>query len=195
MKLVRSDSPEVAPRHRLRPEPGLSRHLPILLLGLVTKPANLVDCLCRVVSIASVRVAAWAAVPALLVWNMWVIWRAKSPRLSWVIGACAERVYIRLYVGFGKPWRELDAAGCHRARNIGNSIDINPNYRSALYGPKPKVAEWLVIEPSQVAAENISEEAPSFLLDTRRADWTAPYLNERVYWADGERCINVGWKF
>ena len=63
-----------------------------------------------------------------------------------------------------------------------------------LYGPKPKVVEWLVIEPSQVAAESISEEAPSFLLDTRRADWTAPYLNERVYWADGERHLNVGWK-
>jgi hypothetical protein len=191
MKFVRSDSPEVA-RSIASTRTLARRHLPMIVLGLL--PNLVILSVALVGLIVSVQAAAWIGLPALLAWNARVFWRAKSPRLSWVVKAGAGRVLIRLYIGFGKAWRKSDLPDVVvlEASEIA-SVSIR-TVEVLLYGPKPKVVEWLVIEPSQVAAENISEEAPSFLLDTRRADWTAPYLNERVYWADGERCLNVGWK-
>jgi hypothetical protein len=192
MKFVRSDSPEEA-RSIASTRTLARRHLPGFLLGLLL--SNLV-----ILSIAlgglivSVRVAAWIGLPALLAWNAWVLQRARSPRLSWVVKAGTGRVLIRLYVGSGKAWRKSDLPDVMvlEASEIA-SVSIR-TIEVLLYGPRPKVVEWLVIEPSQVAVENISEQVPSFLWDTRRADWTAPYLNERVYWADGERRLNIGWK-
>jgi hypothetical protein len=191
MEFVRSDSPEVA-RSVASARTLARRHESVFLLGLLP---NLVILSIALVSlIVSIRAAAWIGLPAFLAWNAWVLWRARSPRLSWLVKTGAGRVYIRLYVGFGKAWQQIDVPDVIvlEASEIA-SMSIR-TIEVLLYGPKPKVVEWLVIEPSQAAVESISGQAPSFLRDTRRADWSAPYLNERVYWADGERRLNVGWK-
>jgi hypothetical protein len=191
MQFVRSDMPEAA--RIIGSTRTLARnHVPVFVLGVLP---NLVILSVALVSlIFSVRAAVWIGLPAFLAWNTWVIWRARSPRLSWVIKAGAARVLIRLYVGFGQAWRKSDLPDVMvlEASEIA-SISIR-TIEVLLHGPKPRVVEWLVIEPSQVAVDSISNQAPSFLRDTRRADWTSPYLNERVYWADGERHLNVGWK-
>lgn len=191
MKFVRSDSPEVA-RSIASTRTLARRHFPVFVLGLL--PNLVILSIALTGLILSARAAAWITLPLFLAWNAWVIWRARSPRLSWVVKTGAGRVLIRLYVGFGRAWRKTDLPDVMvlEASEIA-SMSIR-TVELLLYGPMPKVVEWLVIEPSQVAAESISEEAPSFLRDAMRADWTAPYLNERVYWADGERHLNVGWK-
>lgn len=191
MKFVRSDSPDVA--RSIASTRTLARlHLPVFVLGVL--PNLLILSIALVSLIDSVRAAAWIGLPAFFAWNAWVLWRARSPRLSWVVKAGSGRVLIRLYVGFGKAWRKSDLPDVMvlEASEIA-SVSIR-TVEVLLYGPKPKVVEWLVIEPSQVAVESVSEKAPSFLRDTRRADCFAPYLNERVYWADEGRHLNIGWK-
>jgi hypothetical protein len=75
---------------------GVLPNLTILLFALISGFA------------ASVRTAVLTGAPALPAWNAWVLWRARSPRLSWLIKARADQVYIRLFVGFGKAWRATD---------------------------------------------------------------------------------------
>jgi hypothetical protein len=193
MKFVWSDSPGVAreiasagtlaKRHLQMFLPGLLLDLPILLIAL----AGLVF------SMFSLRVAIWICLPPLLGWNAWMIWRARSPGFSWVIKAGAGRVYIRLYVGFGKVWRRTDApdVAMLEASEV-DSMSIRA-IEVFVYGPKPKLVEWLTIRPSQ-AVESASDQIPSFLQDTTRPDWSAPYLDERVYWANDEQRLVVGWK-
>jgi hypothetical protein len=162
--------------------------LPVLLLGLL--PNLLIVSIALVGLIVSVRVAAWIGLPAFLAWNAWVLWRARSPRLSWVIKARPERVYVRLFVGFGKAWRELDAPDVIvlETSEIA-SISIR-TVEVFLYGPRPKLVEWLMIEPAHAVAESVSDQIPLFLWDTRMSD-----LSERVYWANEERRLAVGWEW
>lgn len=191
MKFVRSDSPEIA--RSVRSAKTLARqHFPLFHLGLLLNLVILSITL--VIRIVSVRAAVWISLPGFLAWNAWVLWRARSPRLSWVLKTGTGRVYIRLYVGFGRAWRETDIPDVvvFETSEIA-SMSIR-TVEVFTYGPRPKSVEWMMIKPSHEAAESVSDQAPSFLRDTRRADWTAPYLNERVYWADGERHLNVGWK-
>jgi len=187
MKLVRSDTPEVA--HCIAStRTRASRHLPVFLLGLL--PNLIILSITLISLIISVRVAVWIGLPAFLAWNAWVLWRARSPRLSWVIKARPERVYIRLFVGFGKSWRELDAPDVIvlEASEIASiavrTVDV------FLYGPKPKIVEWLMIEPAHAVAESVSDQIPLFLWDTRMTD-----LSERVYWVNEERRLAIGWEW
>src|SRR5690348_3774067 len=105
MKLVRSDSPEVADSIASA-RTVLKRHLPILQLGLL--PNLGIVALTLIGLIVSGQAAAWVSIPMFLAWNAWVIWRARSPRLSWVIKTHADRIFIRLWAGFGKAWHQAD---------------------------------------------------------------------------------------
>jgi hypothetical protein len=166
--------------------------LSVLLLGLLP---NLVILSIALVSLfVSVQAAAWIGLLAFLAWNTWVFWRARSPRLSWVIKARAEQAYIRMFVGFGKAWRELDSPDVIvlEASEIA-SISIR-TVEVFLYGPKPKIVEWLMIEPAQAVVDSVSDRIPSFLGDMRTPDFWTPDLSERVYWANEERRLAVGWK-
>jgi hypothetical protein len=187
MKLVRSDSPEVA-RCIASTRTRVSRYLPVFLLGLLP---NLVILSIALVSlIISVRVATWISLPAFLAWNAWVFWRARSPRLSWVIKAGPERVYIRLFVGFGKAWRELDAPDVIVLETSEIASISIKTVEVFLYGSKPKIVEWLMIEPAHAVAESVSDQIPLFLWDTRMHD-----LSERAYWANEEQRLAVGWEW
>jgi hypothetical protein len=186
MKLVRSDSPEVI-RYIASTKTRAGRHSSVFLLGLL--PNLLILSIALVSLIISVRAAAWIGLPAFLAWNAWVLWRTRYPRLSWVIKARPERVYIRLFVGFGKAWRELDVPDVIvlETSEIA-SISIR-TVEVFLYGPKPKLVEWLMIEPAHAVAESVSDQIPLSLWGTRMPD-----LSERVYWANEERRLAVGWE-
>ena len=69
---------------------------------------------------------------------------------------CADRVYVRLF-----PWRSGGHSQAHEpdvlvveAREIA-SMSIR-TVEVFLYGPKPRIVEWLVIEPAQTLADAIS---------------------------------------
>lgn len=191
MKLIRSDSPEVA-RSIASTRTLAKRHVSVFLLGLLPNLAILLIALLGLT--VSVRAAAWIGLPALLIWNAWVLWRAKSPRLIWVIRARADKLYIRLFVGFGRAWKRIDAPD---AIELDISEIASMSVRTIevfLYGPKPKLLEWLMIEPSQAITKAISDQIPSFVRDTRSPGFGRPYLSERAYWADDERRLAIGWK-
>lgn len=192
MKLVRSDSPE-AVRSIASARVLANRYLPIALLSLL--PSLVILLLALVAGfVVSLRAAVWVGTPAFLAWNAWVLWRARSPHLSWIIKTCGERIYIRLFVGFGKAWRRIDApdAMIFEASEIA-SMSIR-TIEVFLYGPKPKIVEWLMIEPTQEAVERISAQIPSFLQDMKPPDFWTPDLSERTYWDKRERRLAVGWK-
>lgn len=188
MQFVRSDSPDVA-RSIATANTLARRHEPLFLLGLLPNLAILSITLLSLIFFISVRAAVRVALPGLLVWNAWVVWRARSPRLSWVMKSRDQRFYIRLFVGFGKAWRatELPDVLVLEASEIASmslrSIEV------FLYGPKPDLVEWLVIEPAQAIAEGLSNQIPSYLWESRTAD-----LSDRPYWESEKRRLAVGWK-
>jgi len=192
MKLVRSDSPEVA-RDIASTRTLARRHGAAFLVALL--PNLVILSFAAVGLIVSLQAALWIGLPAFLAWNAWVFWRTKSPRLSWVVKTHRERVYIRLFVGFGKAWRKVDLPDVieFEASEIA-AISIR-TVKVFLCGPKPKRIKWLVIEPSQEVAESLSSQIPSYLRVTRMRDFGTPDLSERVYWADDDRRLAVGWKF
>ena len=69
---------------------------------------------------------------------------------------CADRVYVRLFA-----WRKRSHADVYEpdvllleAREIA-SMSIR-TVEVFLYGPKPRIVEWLVIEPAQTVADAVS---------------------------------------
>src|ERR1035437_1309914 len=134
----------------------------------------------------SVRAAAWLSVPVLLSLNGYVLWRARASHRRWVIVGCADRLYVRLFA-----WRS------------GNGDDHDPEVLAFkipeiaslsiwtlevfLYGPKPKIVEWLVIEPAQAVRDDISRHIRPLLgpLDPDKA----------VLVADDEGRLTVEWKW
>jgi len=105
-----------------------------------------------------------------------------------------ERVCIRLFVGFGKAWRSLNLPdvivleGSEIASMSIRTVEV------LVYGPKPRIVEWLMIEPTQAAAKSLSDQIPSFLADNRSPDFWTPYLGERLHWANDDRRFAIGWK-
>ena len=154
MKVVRSDTPEVA-RCIASGGTRASRHWPALAYG---SQQNIIILLIAVIVSfsVSVRAAVWLGLSALLVWNAYVLWWTKSSRLNWCIAVCPERVYLRLFMMRGG------------ARHCADSPDVvvlaaseiaSMSIRTVevfLYGPKPKSVECLVIEPAHAVAEGVS---------------------------------------
>jgi hypothetical protein len=191
MKLVRSDSPDAVHDIALA-QARANRYKPIFLLGLL--PNLLILSISALCLLISVRTAVGFGVPAFLAWNAWVIWRTRSPRLSWLIKTRGEQIYIRLFAGFGKAWKQMDTPDVMilEASEIA-SISIR-TIEVFLYGPKPKIVEWLMIEPTHEVVASIPDKIPSFLLDMRPPDFWTPDLNERTYWDKNERRLALGWK-
>lgn len=188
MKLIRSDSPEEV-RTLAAARTDASRKLPILLLSFLPSLVILFIALVGGL-IVSWRAAVWTCAPVFLAWNFWALWRARSPRISWVIKGNAEQVYIRMYVGFGKAWRRLDTPDVivlEAAEIASVSFRTTEVY---LYGPKPENVGWLLIEPTPAVADDFSRHVRPLLGDMRRGD-----LSERVRWDDDEKRLFVGWKY
>ncbi len=106
--------------------------------------------------IVSVQAAIWLSVPVFLGLNGHVLWRAIFSRRRWVIAGCTDRLYVRLFA-----WRSGEHGEVHdRDVLVLEAPDIASmsvqTVEVFLNGPKPKIAEWLAIEPSQAVAQDIS---------------------------------------
>jgi hypothetical protein len=107
--------------------------------------------------IVSARAAVWVGVPVFLALNGYVFWRGRSPRLNWAIAGSADRVLVRLFVKRGKARNDVqepDVIMLEASEIASMSIRTVEVF---LYGPKPKIIEWLVIEPAQAVTEDISD--------------------------------------
>ncbi|SRR6266496_1002527 len=154
MKFILSDSPEVA-RSIASSGARTSWKSHKLFFGCVTNILGLLITL-TVSRIISVQAAIWLSVPVFLGLNGHVLWRAISSRRSWVIAGCDERVYIRLFAWLGRDQGDVPEPDIlvFEALEIA-SMSVR-TVEVFLNGPKPKIAEWLAIEPSQSVAEDIS---------------------------------------
>lgn len=183
MKLVRSDSPEVT---RCIASAGARAcwNWPALGFGGIANSLGLLIAL-SVRLIFSTRAAVWLSVPVFVAINGYVVWRVISSRRQWVIAGSAGRVYVRLFA-----WYRGDACD-------GNEPDIlvleaseiaSMSVRTLevlLDGPKSKLVEWLVIEPAQAVAEDVSKHICPLL---RPLD-----PNKAVYVVNEEGRFNIAW--
>jgi hypothetical protein len=185
MKLLRSDSPEVV---RCIASAGAlaSLNWPALALACIANVLGLLIAL-TVSLIVSARAAAWISMPVFLALNGYVVWRAVSSRQQWVIAGCAERVYVRLFA-----WRRGDPCDVNEPNILvlEASEIASMSVRTLevfLDGPKPRIVEWLVIEPSQAVAEDTYSHIRPLLrlLDPDKA----------VYVANEEGRFTIGWKW
>jgi hypothetical protein len=104
----------------------------------------------------SLRAAVWISLPVLLVLNGFVLLRVQASRRTWVIVGCADRLYVRLFA-----WRNGEHGEVYdRDVLVLEAPDIaSMSIRTVevfLHGPEPKFVEWLVIEPAQTVAEDVS---------------------------------------
>jgi hypothetical protein len=107
--------------------------------------------------IVSTQAAIRLSVPLFLGLIGFWLWRVISSRRSWVIAGYQERVYIRLFAWCGRNRGEdpepdiLVLEASEIASMSVRTVEVFLN------GPKPKIVEgWLVIEPSQAVAQDIS---------------------------------------
>lgn len=144
MKLVRSDSPEVV--RAVASADTLACWGSSTMVLLFSSTVGLLIALVLDMLI-SVRAAVWVGVPVFVALNVFYLWRSRSPRLNWVVAIWSGRVYIRLFVKRGNNQdgdepNVMILEHSEIASIAAKTIDVY------LYGPKPKVIEWLVIEPA-----------------------------------------------
>ena len=164
MKLVRSDSPEVANRIAASGTLacwGWSAPALVYNICIASVPGLVITIIAS--QIVSVRTAAWLGVLVVLALNGYLFWRGRSPRLNWVIAGGADRMYIRLFVRRGRGKGDLnepDVLMLEASEIASMSIKTVEVF---LYGPKPKIVEWLVIEPSHLAVDSFSNQIRGLL--------------------------------
>jgi len=164
MKLVRSDSPEVV-RNIAAAGAWASRNW--YTMGTAYAANVLAILIALTVSLSvSMRAAAWVTVPVLLSLNGCVLWRAKASHRRWVIVGCADRLYLRLFVRPGRfpgDVNEPDVLVLEVSEITSMSIKTLEVF---IDGPKPKIVEWLVIEPAQAVGDDISRHIRPLLTAT-----------------------------
>lgn len=179
MKLIRSDSPEVA---TIVASAGAraSRRFSAFVYGCFLNVLILLIAI-AVSLIVSARAAAWFGASTFLAWNVYVLWLLKFSSRTWVIAAYADRVCIR--PGVNNPnviMLEVSEIASMSIRTV----------EVFLYGPKAKFVDWLVIETVQAQLEDVTDHIASFLRDIPSFDPSNPVnvVNE------GRRLI-IGWKW
>lgn len=182
MELVRSDSPEVA-RAIASSGTRASRKSNALRFGCAANLLGLLITL-TVSRIVWLQAAFWLSVPVFLGLNAYLLRRAISSRRRWVIAGCDERVYIRLFAWPGSDIHEPDMLVFEASEIASMSVRTVEVF---LDGPKPRIVEWLVIEPSQAVAEDFSCHIRPLL---RRLDPVKVVLA-----ADEEGCLTIEWKW
>jgi hypothetical protein len=185
MKLVRSDSPEVT--HSIASTGALACwgwSLPTLVC-IASAPGLLIALIAGL--IFSVRAAAWLGMPVILALNGYLLWRGRSPRLSWVIAGCADRVFVRLFVQRGRGRADIQQPdviifeASEIASMRGRLVEV------FLYGPKSRFVEWLVIEPPQAIAQGFSGHIRPLLKPDDPG--------KQVYVANEEGRLTMNWKW
>jgi len=140
--------------------------------------------------VVSVRAAAWIGASVVLSLNVYMLWRGRSPRLNWVLAGCADRVYVRMLVRRVRGWavvQEPDVIvleASEIASVSARSVEV------FLHGPKPRVMEWLVIEPAQTITESFSNHTCSSLCSTGQ-----PKTVKQALVANEEGCLTINWEW
>lgn len=160
MRLIRSDSPEVArclastncvwARQRL---------LPLYVAG----------CEVILLLVAAIWMFRWTCATRLggallIVWSAGSLWRSAFSKRNWVMASCAEELYFRLFSHRGPRSRagnEPEVMALRGGEVASLSIKTVEVF---IFRAKPHVREWLVIEPrpgTQVAvAEQFERSSP-----------------------------------
>jgi hypothetical protein len=194
MRVVRADAPEIV--HCVDSAGALAcwGWTVLAVVCLASVPGLLIALLVGL--LISVRAAVWSGILIVLVWNGYMLWRSRSPRLNWVIAVCAERVYVRLFAKRGRKQASVEPEilvleSSEIASMSVHTIDL------FLYGPKPNVVEWLVIEPANGVAEEVSDHirplqsgmSPN-MCGIRRIDAV-----KQVYVGNEEGPLTIEWKW
>lgn len=194
MNLVRSDSPEVI--HCVASARALVcwGWSVLHVVCVASVPGLLIALLVDV--IVSVRAAIWVGLPIVLGWNAYILWRGRSPRLNWVLAACGDRVYVRLFVRRVKGWpvvREPDVMVLEASEIAAISSHAVELF---LYGPKPKVIEWLVIKPADSVAEAVSNHIRPLQYGSPNICGIRPIdPGKQVYVGNEEGPLTIEWKW
>jgi hypothetical protein len=154
MKLVQSDAPEVA---RCTTSAGARASRNWYTLGFACA-ANVLALLITLATGlgSSTRAEAWTGVSIFLALNGYVFWRAQAAHRRWVVVGRADRLYIRLFAWRRRgndDLREPDVLvleGREIASMSARTVEVFLN------GPKPRIVEWLMIEPSETVADAVS---------------------------------------
>ncbi|MGB6690277.1 MAG: hypothetical protein WBE76_20785 [Terracidiphilus sp.] len=188
MKLVRSDSPEVANCIAASGTLacwGWSAPALVYTICIASVPGLLITIIAS--QIVSVRTATWLGVLVVLALNGYLFWRGWSPRLNWVIAGCADQVFVRLFVRRGRGKGDLnepDVLMLEASEIASMSIKTVEVF---LYGPKPKIVEWLAIEPSHVVVEGFSNQIRGLL--------NPDNPGKQVYVANEEARLTMKWEW
>jgi hypothetical protein len=110
-----------------------------------------------IVSLAvSMRAAILFCLPIILASNSYLLWRGRSSRLSWVVAASSDRLFVRMSAQLAKVRNNVEEpdvivlGGSEIASISGRTVEV------FFYGPKPKVVEQLVIEPGPEVAQGLT---------------------------------------
>ncbi|MGB2603778.1 MAG: hypothetical protein WBC78_09295 [Candidatus Sulfotelmatobacter sp.] len=165
MKLVRSDSPEVAP-YVASTAAVACWGWSVLALACIATVIGLLIVLAA--SLISVRAAAWLAVPVVLALNGYVLWWGTSPRLNWVVVGHDDRVFVKPFLRRRRGRADLQGPDVITLEAQEIASMSARTVEVFLDGPKPRIVQWLVIEPSEAVAENVSDRIHSLLSDRVR---------------------------
>lgn len=161
MEFVRSDTPDVA-RRIASAGAWASRNWHTLGFAGVANVLALLIALVLSVGV-SVRAAASLSVLILLALNGYLVWRAQAAHRRWVAVGRADRLYIRLFAWRRRghdDLREPDVLvleGREIASMSARTVEV------FLDGSKPRIVDWLVIEPSERVADAVSSHVRPLL--------------------------------
>ena len=195
MRVVRSNSPEggrIIASTQVKACWGWSA---LSLIGVASLPGLLIA---LVVSFAvSVRAAVWVGVPIVVVWGGYVLWRGRSPRLNWVLAASADRVCVRLFARRGRKQADVEEPEIIEleASEIA-SMSIH-TIELFLHGPKPKVIEWLVIEPASTIKEAVSHHIRTLQCGMSPNTCGLPSVDadRQIYVGSEQGPLTIEWKW
>lgn len=154
MKLVRSDSPEVA--RAIASTGAIACWGTALAPVLIATLSSLLIALPLSV-IFSIRAAVLIAVPVFLALVVFLLWRGRTPRLNWVVAVCDNCLYVRLFARRRKNQIDVEEPEIMVLEPAEIASMSAHTVELFLYGAKPKVVEWLLIKPAEVVAENVSD--------------------------------------
>ncbi|HXE09022.1 MAG TPA: hypothetical protein VN612_14065 [Acidobacteriaceae bacterium] len=107
-------------------------------------------------SFISIWAAFWFGVPVFIGMNLHALWW-HSHHAHWAVAGCGDKVFVRLFWWRGK---KKDDPGEPDVLMLEASEIASMFVRTVevyIYGPKPKFVEWLVIEPAEAVAEEVSD--------------------------------------
>jgi len=108
-------------------------------------------------SFISIRAAFWFGVPVFIGMDLYALWWHYH-HAHWAAAGCGDKVFVRLFWWRGK---KKDDPGEPDVLMLEASEIASMFVRTVevyIYGPKPKFVEWLVIEPAETIALDVSDQ-------------------------------------